>query len=143
MIDRALKFYELSHKEVAFNLKNNSGKNIFINGDNEQLYRVFVNLIKNSIEAIEEMKQKDHNLQGKITVEIDKNNEYIVIRIFDNGIGFNETKNITKPYYTTKKNGTGLGLPIVSKIINEHGGELNFVKNQLGAQIDILLPIYK
>tara|TARA_B100000700_G_scaffold135453_1_gene151351 strand:- start:5584 stop:7143 length:1560 start_codon:yes stop_codon:yes gene_type:complete len=143
VIDRALKFYELSHKEVAFNLKNNSGKNIFINGDNEQLYRVFVNLIKNSIEAIEEMKQKDHNLQGKITVEIDKNNEYIVIRIFDNGIGFNETKNITKPYYTTKKNGTGLGLPIVSKIINEHSGELNFVKNQLGAQIDILLPIYK
>ena len=143
VIDRALKFYELSHKEVAFNLKNNSGKNIFINGDNEQLYRVFVNLIKNSIEAIEEMKQKDHNLQGKITVEIDKNNEYIVIRIFDNGIGFNDTKNITKPYYTTKKNGTGLGLPIVSKIINEHSGELNFVKNQLGAQIDILLPIYK
>ena len=81
VIDRALKFYELSHKEVAFNLKNNAGKNIFINGDNEQLYRVFVNLIKNSIEAIEEMKQKDHNLQGKITVEIDKNNEYIVIKI--------------------------------------------------------------
>ena len=59
----------------------------------------------------------------------------------DNGPGFNDIKNNQAILYT--KNGTGLGLPIVSKIINEHGGELNFVKNQLGAQIDILLPIYK
>ena len=118
----------------------NQSKNIdfLIKGDSEQLYRVFINLIKNSLEAIEEKKQKNANLQGKINVEIIKNNEYIVIKMLDNGIGFSETKNITKPYYTTKKDGTGLGLPIVTKIINEHSGEIHFIKKSKGAEINII-----
>ena len=111
-----------------------------INGDKEQLNRVFLNLIKNSIEAIDEKKQKNSDLQGKINVEINKNNEYIVIKMQDNGIGFTDTKIITKPYFTTKKEGTGLGLPIVSKIINEHDGEIKFIKNSNGAKIDIYIP---
>ena len=57
------------------------------------------------------------------------NNEYIVIKMLDNGIGFKDVTNITKPYFTTKKQGTGLGLPIVSKIVNDHGGEINFFKS--------------
>ncbi len=60
--------------------------------------------------------------------------------MLDNGSGFNDIKNITKPYYTTKKDGTGLGLPIVSKIINEHKGEIAFLKNPNGAEIEISLP---
>ena len=48
--------------------------------------------------------------------------------MLDNGIGFKDVVNITKPYFTTKKQGTGLGLPIVSKIINDHGGDINFFK---------------
>ena len=63
-----------------------------------------------------------------------------MIKIFDNGMGFNDIKSITKPYYTTKKNGTGLGLPIVSKIINEHNGDINFIKKSNGAGIEIYLP---
>ena len=62
--------------------------------------------------------------------------------MLDNGIGFSETKNITKPYYTTKKDGTGLGFPIVTKIINEHSGEIHFIKKSKGAEINISLPIY-
>ncbi len=120
----------------------NQSKNIdfLIKGDSEQLYRVFINLIKNSLEAIEEKKQKNANLQGKINVEIIKNNEYIVIKMQDNGAGFADIKNITKPYFTTKKDGTGLGLPIVTKIINEHNGDINFVKKSEGAEIIISLP---
>ena len=102
-----------------------------------------MNLLKNSIEAIDEKKQKITNLQGKITMEMNTNNEYIVIEMLDNGIGFNDVTNITKPYFTTKKQGTGLGLPIVSKIINDHGGEINFLKNSDGAKIVIKLPIYQ
>ena len=60
--------------------------------------------------------------------------------MLDNGSGFSDIKNITKPYYTTKKDGTGLGLPIVSKIINEHKGEITFLKNPKGAEIEIFLP---
>ena len=98
-----------------------------------------VNLIKNSIEAIEE-KNKNPTLQGKISVEIVRNKEYIMVKMLDNGTGFADTKD--KPYYTTKKEGTGLGLPIVTKIINEHEGDIHFVKNSEGAEINISIPIF-
>ena len=63
--------------------------------------------------------------------------------MLDNRIGFNDTKNIVRPYYTTKKDGTGLGLPIVTKIINEHNGEINFIKKTEGAEVVISLPIFQ
>ena len=127
-------------EDFSFNFVSNTKNNYYIKGDSEQLYRAFLNLIKNSIEAINEKKQKDSNLLGKIDVEINKNNEYIEIKMLDNGPGFNDTTNILKPYYTTKKDGTGLGLPIVTKIINEHNGEIEFVKNSKGAEININIP---
>ena len=143
VLNRATSFYKMSNEELFLKLNKKNNLNFYVNGDSEQLYRVFLNLIKNSIEAIDEKKQKITNLQGKITIEMSTNNEYIVIEMLDNGIGFNDVANITKPYFTTKKQGTGLGLPIVSKIINDHGGEINFLKNSDGAKIVIKLPIYK
>ena len=142
IINRSIEFYKMSNKDLKIELENSSKEKHFINGDNEQLYRVFLNLIKNSIEAIQEKKQKVTNLQGKINIEIAKNNEYIVVKMLDNGTGFNDIKNITKPYFTTKRDGTGLGLPIVTKIINEHKGDIYFTKNSKGAEIDISLPIF-
>ena len=140
VIERAVEFYKMSDKNLNLKIILDKKQNYNIRGDSDQLYRVFLNLIKNSIEAIEEKKQKDKNLQGKIVVEIDRNNEYIVIKMLDNGPGFNDIKSITKPYYTTKKDGTGLGLPIVNKIINEHKGDVNFLKRTTGAGIEIYLP---
>ena len=140
VIKRAVDFYKMAHQDLKLSYTTTSNDSFLIKGDSEQLYRVFLNLIKNSIEAIQDRKQKDHNLQGKISVEIAKNNEYIVIKMLDNGSGFNDLQNITKPYFTTKKDGTGLGLPIVSKIINEHKGEILFLKNPKGAEIEISLP---
>ncbi len=142
IINRAINFYKISDKNLDLSLKSISKENCIINGDSDQLYRVFINLIKNSLEAIQEKKQKYADLQGKITIEINKNNEYIVIKMLDNGTGFVDTKNITRPYYTTKKDGTGLGLPIVTKIISEHNGDINFVKNSFGAEIAIFLPTF-
>jgi len=142
VIERAINFYKMSDKNLKFNFDNKLKNKNFISGDSDQLYRVFVNLIKNSIEAIDEKKQKNSNIQGKINVEIDKNNEYIEIKMHDNGIGFNDTKNIVRPYFTTKKDGTGLGLPIVTKIINEHNGDINFIKKSDGAEVLISLPIF-
>ena len=142
IINRAINFYKMSDKNLDLSLKSISKENCVIKGDSDQLYRVFVNLIKNSLEAIHEKKQKYADLQGKITIEINKNSEYIVIKMLDNGTGFVDTKNITRPYYTTKKDGTGLGLPIVTKIISEHNGDVNFIKNSLGAEIVISLPTF-
>ena len=78
---------------------------------------------------------------GKINIEITKNNDYIVIKLTDNGTGILDTKKVMTPYFTTKKKGSGLGLPIVSKIINEHSGEFVISNNKKGGiTIIISLP---
>ena len=109
--------------------------------DKEQINRVFFNLIKNSIESIQQKTDKNPNFNKKISIEILDNNDHIQIILLDNGIGFNNLNNrideIFTPYFTTKKNGTGLGLSIVNKIINDHGGEIKFYPINDGAKIEI------
>ena len=60
----------------------------------------------------------------------------------DNGIGITDSKKAMTPYFTTKKTGTGLGLPIVTKIINEHSGIFTIKnrKNETGTIVKILFP---
>ncbi len=125
---------------IAINLSNNLDK-VFLISDNEQLSRVFLNLIKNSIESIKEKNDINSNFTGKIDIEIIDNNDSIVFSISDNGIGFsnlkNDIKDILNPYFTTKEKGTGLGLAIVNKIINDHNGSIKFISIKNGAKIDI------
>ena len=115
---------------------------ITLESDKEQISRVFLNLIKNSIESINQKAQKDNNFNKKITIELTQVDSHIKSTIEDNGIGFNELKdnikNILNPYFTTKKNGTGLGLSIVNKIINAHNGKIDFIPINNGAKIKIM-----
>ena len=103
---------------------------------------MFINLIKNSQEAIDEISKKDTKFKGNIDIEIDNNNDYIVCRLTDNGSGIKDPKKAMTPYFTTKKTGTGLGLPIVTKIINEHLGDFSIrnKKKGKGTIISISLP---
>ena len=114
---------------------------VFLNSDSEQLSRVFLNLIKNSIESIQEKKLKNLNFKGNIELELKDNIDYINFTIRDNGVGFGmfteNIKDILNPYFTTKEKGTGLGLAIVNKIINDHNGLLNFISLHDGAKIEI------
>ena len=115
-------------------------KKVLFKCDREQIARVFFNLIKNSIESIQQKAEKTPNLNKKISIEITENNDHIRMVLIDNGIGFdkvNNIKEITNPYFTTKKNGTGLGLSIVNKIVNDHNGELDFFPTSNGAKIEI------
>ena len=77
----------------------------------------------------------------KITIEINKYDDNIIVEITDNGIGFGifakNIKDILNPYFTTKKNGTGLGLSIVNKIINDHNGKIEFIPIDDGAKVQI------
>ena len=114
---------------------------ILFNSDSEQLSRVIFNLIKNSIESIQEKKKNILNYKGKIEIEIIDKDTYIELMIKDNGVGFgifkDNIKDILNPYFTTKKTGAGLGLAIVNKIINDHQGVLEFKSLEDGAQIQI------
>ena len=126
--------------EIIIDFKSSKSK-ILLNSDSEQLSRVFFNLIKNSIESIQDKKIDNVNFNGKIDISINENDEIINFIIIDNGLGFgifkNNIKDILNPYFTTKKKGTGLGLSIVNKIINDHNGKINFISLEKGAKIEI------
>jgi two-component system nitrogen regulation sensor histidine kinase NtrY len=126
--------------KINIELKTYSKKIIF-KGDKEQLSRVFLNLIKNSIESIKQKEEKNPNFSKEISIEIVENNDHINITIIDNGVGFdistNNIKDILHPYFTTKKDGTGLGLSIVNKILNDHNGKIEFIKINDGAKVEI------
>jgi two-component system nitrogen regulation sensor histidine kinase NtrY len=119
-----------------------SNQQLFFDGDKEQLSRVFLNLIKNSIESIQQKTKKVNNFNKNIIIELEEFGSHISLIINDNGIGFenlnNNIKEILNPYFTTKKEGTGLGLSIVNKIVNDHGGNIEFIPKTDGAIIKIL-----
>ena len=141
IISRSLSLLQLSESQIKFEVINNN-QNILIKCDEEQIHRVLINLIKNSIESINEKKIKNADFKGIIRIEIREDSDYIYIIIEDNGVGFNKvdkTKMLT-PYYTTKKKGTGLGLAIVTKIISDHDSAILFNSTENGAKIEITLP---
>ncbi len=131
------------HANIKINLKLNGIKNMKLVCDYEQISRVIFNLIKNSIESIQEKSLKTKVFDKIINIEIKAIRDYIIIEIIDNGLGFpiEETKELIKPYYTTKQKGTGLGLSIVNKILSDHNGSINFNSQENGAKVQINLPL--
>ena len=119
---------------ILINFDHNKSE-IILNSDNEQLSRVFFNLIKNSIESIQDKRLRNVNLKGKINIFLNENASEMTFIIEDNGLGFELFAE--NQYFTTKKKGTGLGLAIVNKTINDHNGLIEFIKIENGAKIQI------
>ena len=139
IIDDNLKLLKTLDENIEIDLISKK-KEIFYRSDNEQLSRVFFNLIKNAIESVQEKCLEITNTKGKISIEINDYDDYIDFTIKDNGKGFKNLENIKKilnPYFTTKKKGTGLGLAIVNKIINDHNGSIKFVNLNDGAKVTV------
>jgi two-component system nitrogen regulation sensor histidine kinase NtrY len=102
--------------------------------DRHQFGQAMTNVLKNAVEAIE-AKSKDggSDYQGKIAVEMGEQSDLVTVVITDNGIGLpQDRERIVEPYVTTREKGTGLGLAIVNKIVEEHGGEMNFTSAEGG-----------
>lgn len=123
------------------------------NVDATMLGQALTNLIKNAGEAIETLQKKGapDNLRPEIRVRLDGDGPGILVTIADNGIGLPEDRaRLFEPYVTTRDEGTGLGLPIVKKIIEEHGGTLQLEdapvfegQDHFGAMAVIRLPAYE
>ena len=110
---------------------------VYINGDYNRLKQVLINLVKNSIEAI----NKD---DGKISISTNLNNNNFYIVIEDNGCGMNEEilSKIDEPFYTTKKNGTGLGVSLSKEILDAHNSKIEYKsKENVGTTVTITIPL--
>jgi len=105
---------EIKQKDVAYHL---SGQGVLL-GDESKLRRVFVNLLKNSLEAVRQ--------NGVIRLHIENRAELVSVEVADNGCGIPEAdiENIYNPYFTTHEKGYGLGLTIVKNIIDEMNGTI-------------------
>jgi PAS domain S-box-containing protein len=104
--------------------------------DRRAIKQAFINILKNSIQAVCE--------NGKIDIEIKEEKENVLISIRDNGVGIEKEKieKIFYPFYTTKKEGTGLGLFIAYQLIKENEGQIN-VKSELGIGTEFLIYLPK
>lgn len=110
---------------------------VYIEGDENQLKQVFINLLKNAIEAMPEGGAVDISLERR---EPDK----VLIRFADQGPGIPEEKlaKLGQPFYTTKEKGTGLGLMVTFRIVQEHGGEIHVQSEVgLGTVFEVNLPV--
>jgi signal transduction histidine kinase len=109
--------------------------------DVEQIKRVFVNLIDNALEALADV---DGEPRITITTRHDAVRELLVATLEDTGEGIpgGDFKRLFQPYFSTRGRGTGLGLPIVSRIISEHDGKVYAEANSpRGARFVIELPV--
>lgn len=125
-----------SLKELKnYNINLNIGDDeVLINGDYNRLTQVMSNLIKNSFEA------------GADKVDIESNiiDNKLELKVIDNGEGIdmNNIKNVYTPFYTTKIDGTGLGVPLSKEIIEAHNGELSYINNKgKGVCAKVVIPL--
>lgn len=119
--------------------------------DETMITQALTNLIKNAGEATETYIEKNDpgDYQPEVRVEMSYTEMAAIIRIIDNGVGLPEDRaRLFEPYVTTRDSGTGLGLPIVKKIIEEHGGSLTLTDaekfegcDHVGAMAIINLPL--
>lgn len=107
---------------------------IYIDGDYNKLKQVFINIFKNCYEAI--------NDNGIINIDTSIEDKMYIIKIKDNGMGMSsETLNkIGEIFYTTKRNGTGIGVALSKQIINAHNGKLEYT-SQLGVGTTVIVKI--
>lgn len=105
-------------------------------GDEKNLKHAFTHVVENAVESID--------TGGTITIKIGEIDDLLIISVMDTGRGLSvdELKRITRPFYTSKMSGAGMGLVIVKYIIDAHGGELNISSVPgVGTTVRISIPV--
>jgi two-component system nitrogen regulation sensor histidine kinase NtrY len=124
VIQEALALFQEAHKNVHFQFVPHDLP--ILNIDRDQMKRVMINLIKNSLAAIDK--------EGEVVIQTDYDPQKQVVRleVSDDGCGIPEEDKgrLFEPYYSTKKGGTGLGLAIVNTIISDHNGYIRVRDNR-------------
>lgn len=111
-------------------------EDLFVNGEGDKLKQLFINIIKNSLEAMIN--------GGTITICLQPNKNKMKLLFHDNGIGIpnNQLNKIGEPYFSTKEKGTGIGIMICKKIVKDHGGSMLISSEEnKGTTVTIQLPL--
>jgi signal transduction histidine kinase len=107
-----------------------------IDGDAEQLWQAVLNLVRNSLEAMPD--------GGTLAISTERLGDQAVLRLADTGRGMTDkqVKQIFQPFFTTKPQGTGLGLPLAEQILNEHGARIECASQAgEGTRFTIYFPL--
>ncbi len=138
MIEKVIAFYEHAHRKIRFvGALDNHLKPCYF--DPEQLKRAVFNLVENAVNATSEAAKPEI----RIEVESDESNNLVTISVIDNGkaVSDEEMRRMFEPYYSKRPGGSGLGLTIVKKIVEDHGGYVKLERNQpVGLVARIELP---
>lgn len=137
--------YEIENNDIKIDIKFDI-ENLILKIDERYIKQCLINIIQNSIDSIiEKKKHKEFNIEDKtISIKLKLIDNNAVISIKDTGIGIKEEElsKIYEPYFTTKRNGTGLGLTNVIRIIEAHNGSFNIESEYgVGSEAIIKLPL--
>lgn len=134
LLSDVLKSTKTLFRSYGVEVSYDSYEDIYVNGDYARLKQVFVNLLKNSCEAITE--------NGKIDIKVSKKKKYVIITIRDNGSGMDsdEINKADQLFYTSKDKGCGIGVSLSKEIIRLHNGELSY-KSVLGEYTEAIVKI--
>lgn len=140
LIDNCLTMIRYRLKNGIELIKEFDGGKAIVNGNNGKLHQAFLNIITNSIQAIDK--------KGSITIKTRVEKSSVFIDFIDSGHGIKpeHLNKITEPFFSTKEpgKGTGLGLSITYSIINEHGGSLIYSSEWgKGTTASVMLPLMK
>jgi len=135
LLNEVLGLYEANSSPIVLQLNATQTR---INGDATRLRQVIHNLLHNAHDALKNV------AHPQIILQTEDSNNKIKLSVLDNGSGFAEhmVTRAFEPYMTTKDKGTGLGLPIVKKIVEEHGGSIAIDNGTTGGTcISIVFPL--
>lgn len=135
---RSVQILRSEMEEQGIRLSENySADRQIVTADGEKLKQVFVNVMKNAMEAAAESKEK------AIRVGVMRRGKFLAVRVDDSGMGMTQEhqSKLFRPFFSTKRQGTGLGLAISQKIVEEHGGRIEVASSPgKGSTFTIVLP---
>lgn len=130
----------LKTKDIKILIKEDSFKDGFVFGKENEFKQIILNILTNSLHSIEEQRKNKPLLEGKISIYI-KKEKNLIISIKDNGTGIKlKEKNLFKPFITNKEKGTGLGLYMSGLIVENLGGNIEIKDIENGCEVKIYLP---